>query len=223
MAEEPIYPLVFGQKAVSGMDGQRSLSWKPGDRIEFCCDGQTTAEESLMTRIAMSLTTLALVCVASGSHGGDLSTSEESQRSAKYDEVYQFSTSSLLAATLTKSKDLSKKGKSTYFCEYSSSGEPKSCDRMDTVSGQYEDYYQSQMACKQPCPGADRTQSSWPYIAGTKRICRDLATGSCEKVALTRDQVRDELIDLLQLEEKLSHKPASPREGQTARDRGSEQ
>ena len=174
-----------------------------------------------MTRIAVSLMTLALVCVASGSHGGDFPPNDESERSAKYDEVYQFSTSSLLAATLTKSKDLSKKGKNTYFCEYSST-EPKSCDRMDTVSGQYEDYYQSQMACKQPCPGADMTQSSWRYIAGTKRICKDLATGSCEKVALTRDQVRDELIDLLQLEEKLSHKPASSRADQPTRDRADE-
>ena len=175
-----------------------------------------------MTRLAASWMTLALICTTfcpASSRGADSFTKGEYERNGKYDEVYRFDVKVLLAAALTKSKDLALKGRDTYFCQYDSSAEPKPCDRMDTVSGQYEDYYQSQMACKQPCPLADMSQSSWTYIAGTKRICRDLATGSCEKAALTLDQVREELINLLQLEGEMDGRPISSRGEQTKPDR----
>ncbi len=111
----------------------------------------------------------------------------------------------LVEATLTKSKDLARKGYNTYFCAYDPTAEPRPCDRMDTVSGQYEDFYQSQMACTERCPRAKITQSSWDYIRGSRRICKELATGSCEKTALTVDQMRDELFGLLKLEQEASH------------------
>ena len=116
------------------------------------------------------------------------------------EEVYSLDMTLLIAATLTKSKDLAKRGKNTYFCEYDPRRGPKPCDRMDTVSGQYEDYYQSQMVCKERCPFADISQSSWMYMMGVARICKDLATGSCTKAALTVDQMRGELIELIRLE-----------------------
>jgi hypothetical protein len=100
-------------------------------------------------------------------------------------------------------------GKNTYFCLYDTTAEPKACDRMDTVSGQYEDYYQSQMACRERCPRGDISQSSWIYITGKKRICKEVATGSCEKVALTVDQMREELIGLLKIEEEMNPTPGS--------------
>jgi hypothetical protein len=80
---------------------------------------------------------------------------------------------------------------------------------MDTVSGQYEDYYQSHMACKVHCAHADISQSFWMYVTGKKRICPDLVSGSCEKTALTADQMREELIDLLELEDKMHPRPGS--------------
>jgi hypothetical protein len=79
------------------------------------------------------------------------------------------------------------------------------------------------MACAQRCPWSDITQSSWSYIAGTKRICRDLATGSCEKAALTLKQAREELINLLQLEETMNHAPVSSQADQTVPHRSGEQ
>ena len=166
-----------------------------------------------MIRIASSLMAIVLVGTPLGSafsRGTEPLSKEDVKRRAKHVEVYRFNMRGLIEATLTKSKDLGKKGKNTYFCEYDSSAEPKSCDRMDTVSGQYEDYYQSQMVCKERCPRANISQSSWIYITGKKRICRDLATGSCEKIALTVDQMREELIGLLELEQEMNHSPGSP-------------
>ena len=115
-----------------------------------------------MSRIASSLAAIALICTPFGSpfsRGTDALTKEDHERRAKYKEVYRFNVRGLVEATLTKSKDLAAKGKNTYFCVYDSNAEPKACDRMDTVSGQYEDYYQSQMACKERCPRADISQS----------------------------------------------------------------
>ena len=158
-----------------------------------------------MNRLTTSLVAIALICTlfsSAFSRGTDALSKEDLSRRAKYKEVYRFNMRGLVEATLTKSKDLARKGRNTYFCEYDSTTEPKACDRMDTVSGQYEDYYQSQMVCREKCPRGDITQSSWRYITGKKRICRDVATGSCEKMALTVDQMREELIGLLELEEK---------------------
>jgi hypothetical protein len=163
-----------------------------------------------MNRAASSLLAIALICMPSSStfpRGTDVLSKEDVERRAKHKEVYRFNMRGLVEATLTKSKDLAKKGKNTYFCEYDSTAEPKACDRMDTVSGQYEDYYRSVMACKERCPRADISQSSWNYITGKKRICKDLATGSCEKIALTVDQMREELIGLLELEAEMNPRP----------------
>ena len=165
-----------------------------------------------MSRVASSLAAIALICTPFGSpfsRGTDALTKEDHERRAKYKEVYRFNVRGLVEATLTKSKDLAAKGKNTYFCVYDSNAEPKACDRMDTVSGQYEDYYQSQMACKDRCPRADISQSFPIYVIGKKRICKDVATGSCEKTALTVDQMREELTGLLELEEKMHPRPGS--------------
>src|SRR5689334_10625687 len=127
---------------------------------------------------------VAFMCTSLGSafsRGTDALTKEDLERRAKYKEVYRFNMRGLVEATLTKSKDLARKGKNTYFCEYDNAAEPKPCDRMDTVSGQYEDYYQSHMACKVHCAHADISQSFWIYVTGKKRICPDLVSGSCEK------------------------------------------
>ena len=144
-----------------------------------------------MYRVASSLMAIAMICAPGDSV---FAQSEE--------EVYTLEMTLLIAATLTKSKDLAKRGKNTYFCEYDPKRGPKPCDRMDTVSGQYEDYYQSQMVCKDLCPLADISQSSWMYMMSEARICKHLATGSCTKEALTVDQMREELIELIRLETK---------------------
>jgi len=150
-----------------------------------------------MKRVASSLIAIAMVCAPCDSV---FSSEEEADLRAQYPQVYSLDTRGLIVATLTKSKDLAKRGKNTYFCEYDPRREPKPCDRMDTVSGQYEDYYQSQMVCRELCPRADIGQNSWVYITGETRICKDLATGSCTKTALTVDQMRQELIELLKLD-----------------------
>jgi len=142
-----------------------------------------------MYRVASSLMAIVMLCAPS-----------DSVFALGEEEVYSLDMTLLIAATLTKSKDLAKRGKNTYFCEYDPRRGPKPCDRMDTVSGQYEDYYQSQMVCKERCPFADISQSSWMYMMGVARICKDLATGSCTKAALTVDQMRGELIELIRLE-----------------------
>ena len=142
-----------------------------------------------MYRVASSLIAIVMLCAPC-----------DSVFALGEEEVYSLDMTLLIAATLTKSKDLAKRGKNTYFCEYDPRRGPKPCDRMDTVSGQYEDYYQSQMVCKERCPFADISQSSWMYMMGVARICKDLATGSCTKEALTVDQMRGELIELIRLE-----------------------
>jgi hypothetical protein len=166
-----------------------------------------------MGRLVVALIAIATICVPVSSvfsRGTQPLDKEDLKRRSKHSEVYRFNLRGLIEATLTKSKDLGRKGKNTYFCEYDNTAEPKPCDRMDTVSGQYEDYYQSQMVCKERCPRADTSQSSWIYITGKKRICRDLASGSCEKIALTVDQMREELIGLLELEEQMKGASRSP-------------
>jgi len=142
-----------------------------------------------MYRVASSLIAIVMLCAPS-----------DSVFALGEEEVYSLDMTLLIAATLTKSKDLAKRGKNTYFCEYDPRRGPRPCDRMDTVSGQYEDYYQSQMVCKELCPFADISQSSWMYMMGVARICKDLATGSCTKEPLTVDQMRGELIELIRLE-----------------------
>lgn len=188
----------------------RDFAAGAGDRFDILdC---ASLRRNSMHRVAVSLVAIALICTASSSawsRGRDPLSKEDVERRAKYKEVYRFNVRGLIEATLTKSKDLAKKGRNTYFCTYDSAAQPRACDRMDTVSGQYEDYYQSQMACKERCPRADISQSSWTYMAGKRRICKDLATGSCDKAALTVDQMREELIDLLEIEQEMSPRPGS--------------
>src|SRR5215813_12477688 len=124
-----------------------------------------------MRRAVTSVLAIALICAPASplfSRGTDPLSKEDVERRAKYPEVYRFNMRGLIEATLTKSKDLAKKGKDTYFCQYDNGAEPKACGRMDTVSGQYEDYYQSQMACSDRCPRSDINQSSWMYITSKK-------------------------------------------------------
>jgi hypothetical protein len=159
--------------------------------------------EELMNRVASYLIAIAMICAPWNSvfsRGTSTLGEEDVDLRAQYPEVYELEMTLLIAATLTKSKDLAKKGRNTYFCEYDPRRGPKPCDRMDTVSGQYEDYYQSQMVCKERCPLENVSQSSWMYMMGETRICKDLTTGSCTKAALTVDQMREELIELIRLE-----------------------
>jgi len=156
-----------------------------------------------MNRVVSSLIAIALICAPCDSvFSRETSTlgEEDADLRARYPEVYELDMTLLIAATLTKSKDLAKKGRNTYFCEYDPRRGLRPCDRMDTVSGQYEDYYQSQMVCKELCPLGNISQSSWRYMMSETRICKDLATGSCTKVAMTVDQMREELIELIGLE-----------------------
>jgi hypothetical protein len=160
---------------------------------------------------AFALLAICLLCTACSpapSRAAPTASRDDQALKAKYREIQRFNMRGLVEATLTKSKDLAQKGLNTYFCTYHPDVQPKACDRMDTVSGQYEDFYQSQMACKERCERARITQSSWDYIRGTKRICKELATGSCEKLALTPDQMREELRGLLELEQQMKFEPA---------------
>ena len=158
---------------------------------------------STICRILAVVATLTAMPALAGDK--DAAKPGDPERRARHPEVYQYGMAALIEATLTKSKDLARKGKDTYFCEYRPGATGRACDHMQTVSGQYEDYYRSQMACTDRCPGANISQNSWNYMTGTGRICRDPATGSCEKAALTVEQMRDELLDLLELEEQMRH------------------
>jgi hypothetical protein len=162
-----------------------------------------------LTCACLAISLLCASCSSPPSRGTATSSRQDLELKAKYKEVYRFNLRGLIEATLTKSKDLAQKGYDTYFCTYDSTAEPKPCDRMDTVSGQYEDFYRSQMACNERCPHARITQSSWDYIRGKKRICKEPMTGSCEKTALTVDQMREELFGLLRLEQEMNPRPES--------------
>ena len=165
-----------------------------------------------MYRSAIALLAVCMLCTSCSSTPSTQSATTTRQAvvlKERYKEIYRFNMRGLVEATLTKSRDLANKGMNTYFCTYDPAAGPKVCDRMDTVSGQYEDFYQSQMACQERCPRGRITQSSWDYIRGTRRICKDLATGSCEKAALTPDQMREELMSLLKLEQEMKPEPGA--------------
>lgn len=109
-------------------------------------------------------------------------------------------TRQLVISTLSLSWDL--RSKNQYHCYYEPKVGPQTCEHMDKVSGQYEDFHQSVMSgCRgsQLCPGASLNSGVYTYIHGTARLCQEWTTGSCEKVALTDDQMRLELMRLLDL------------------------
>ena len=66
-----------------------------------------------MNLVASSLVAIALICTpfsSALSRGTDPLSKEDVKRRAKYKEVYRFNVRGLIEATLTKSKDLAKKG-----------------------------------------------------------------------------------------------------------------
>jgi hypothetical protein len=80
-----------------------------------------------------------------------------------------------------------------------------STDDLTTTSGQYELFYEETMgSCKRDrvepyalCEGASRDVSFVSQAQSNRRICPEAATNSCWKPALTSDQMREELFDLL--------------------------
>jgi hypothetical protein len=124
--------------------------------------------------------------------------------SAEHDLVSKMSFRQLLSATLTLSRDL--KDYDKYHCVYDPAIGPKVCDFMHTTSGQYEDFYQSTMSSctrSELCEGASLGITTWDYLTSDKRICKHLVTGSCGKQVLNEQDVRQELLDLMELRRKV--------------------
>ncbi|MBX9629473.1 MAG: hypothetical protein K2X67_03040 [Burkholderiales bacterium] len=123
--------------------------------------------------------------------------------SSELDRIREMTLPQLLLATLSVSRDL--KDHDKYHCLYDPALGPMVCDHMNTTSGQYEDFYQSTMSsCEKSelCEGASLGIAAWDYMVSDKRICKHLITGSCAKEVLNEQDVRQELLDLLQLERK---------------------
>jgi hypothetical protein len=139
---------------------------------------------------------------------------------AERNEIHQLNFSDLLLATLSVSWDM--RGLDKYHCLYDPSVGPKACHYMNTTSGQYEDFYQATMSlCAKTewCGDVKSEMATRDYMVSDKRICRHLITGSCEKEVLTEQDIRQELIDLLELKKGLkatlrSVRPASMSTGQ---------
>lgn len=82
-----------------------------------------------------------------------------------------------------------------------------SADDLGTTSGQYELFYEETMgSCKRSsyqvepyalCEGASLNVSFLSQAESNRRICPEAVTNSCWKPALTKDQMREELLDLL--------------------------
>jgi hypothetical protein len=82
-----------------------------------------------------------------------------------------------------------------------------STDDLGTTSAQYELFYEETMgSCKRSsdqvdpialCEGASRDASFVSQAESNRRICPEAVTESCWKPALTKDQMREELFDLL--------------------------
>ena len=80
-------------------------------------------------------------------------------------------------------------------------------DDLATTSGQYELFYEETMgSCKRSsdqvepyvlCEGASLNVSFLKQAESNRRICPEAVTHSCWKPALTNDQIREELFDLL--------------------------
>src|SRR5689334_3406512 len=80
-------------------------------------------------------------------------------------------------------------------------------DDLSTTSGQYELFYEETMgSCKRSsdqvepytlCEGAARDVSFATQAESNRRICPEAGTESCWKPALTKQRMREELVDLL--------------------------
>lgn len=139
---------------------------------------------------------------------------------AEREHIHEMSFSDLLLETLSVSWDMRSHDK--YHCLYDPAVGPKACHHMNTTSGQYEDFYQATMsicAKTEMCADVRSEMATWDYMASDKRICKHLTTGSCEKEVLTENDVRQELIDLLEFKKALrsnmqSSRPAPMSAGQ---------
>jgi hypothetical protein len=94
-----------------------------------------------------------------------------------------------------------------------------STDDLTTTSGQYELFYDETMGpCKhrghqaQPyalCAGASLNVSFASQAQSNRRICPEAVTNSCWKPALTKNQMREELFDLVD-RNRHAQRPADP-------------
>ena len=153
----------------------------------------------------MSMVAAATMAILSGPLAAE-DTYRVALSSGELDRVNKMTFRQLLLATLTVSRDL--KDHDKYHCTYDPAVGPMVCDHMSTTSGQYEDFYQSTMSsCKESelCEGASLGISTWDYMISDKRICRHLITGSCVKEVLNEQDVRQELLDLLDLKRREKH------------------
>jgi hypothetical protein len=94
-----------------------------------------------------------------------------------------------------------------------------STDDLSTTSGQYELFYQETMgSCKRSsdqvetvalCEGASRNVGFATQAESNRRICPEAITESCWKPALTKERMREELLDLLD-RRRQAQRPAYP-------------
>ena len=153
----------------------------------------------------ISIVAAATIAASSGSLAAE-DTYRVALSTGELDRVNGLSFPELMLATLTMSRDLESLGK--YHCTYDPSHDPIACDHMNTTSGQYEDFYQSTMSsCRNSelCEDANLWTTAWDYMASDMRICKHLITGSCAKEVLREQDVRRELLDLLDLRERKNH------------------
>lgn len=153
----------------------------------------------------MSMVAAATMAILSGPLAAE-DTYRVALSSGELDRVNKMTFRQLVLATLTVSRDL--KDHDKYHCTYDPAVGPMVCGHMNTTSGQYEDFYQSTMSsCKESelCEGASLGISTWDYMISDKRICRHLITGSCVKEVLNEQDVRQELLDLLDLKRREKH------------------
>jgi hypothetical protein len=154
---------------------------------------------------AMSLVAAATIAAFSGPLAAE-ETYRVALSSGELDRVNKMTFRQLVFATLTVSRDL--KNHDKYHCAYDPSLGPMVCDHMNTTSGQYEDFYQSTMSsCEKSelCEGASLWITTWDYMGSDKRICKHLITGSCVKEVLSEQDVRQELLDLLDLKRRKNY------------------
>jgi len=160
----------------------------------------TKEPKNLLTRIVAGATlTLTSAAFAAGE------TPPRTSASGEYDYVYRMTFRQLVLATLSVSLDL--KGYDKYHCTYQPAVGPVVCDHMNTTSGQYEDLYQSaaeSCARSEPCEGASLGIAVWDYMVSDRRLCKHLTTGSCVKEVLSEQDVRRELLDLLEFKRRIN-------------------
>ena len=105
-----------------------------------------------------------------------------------------------ILSSLSVAYDLKDQG--FYHCTYKLDEQYKGCTHLDTVSGQYEDFYWSTMtACQgsELCPGANINFSFPKVITSSDRLCRDIITKSCTKATINEDAMKTQLIDMIMI------------------------